>query len=138
MDRQLRYHPLFKSDVVAAADWYDERSPGLGDSFITNVRLTVDAVHEAPTRHSPSPLGVHYDRVDRFPYLILGAIHLAIAPFMRWLYNECLVYTASFFHCPWLENFLWLDKIGVISLIQMKSELSMPFRERFVGLGFAD
>lgn len=86
MDRQLRYHPLFNSDVVSAADWYDERSPGLGDSFTSNVKLTVGAVLNDPTRHSPSPLGVYYYRVDRFPYyvlfdlydreiLILGVLH---------------------------------------------------------------
>ncbi len=86
MDRQLRYHPLFNSDVVAAADWYDKRSLGLGDSFTTNVKLTVGAAHNDPTRYSPSPLGVYYYRVDRFPYyvlfdvtdleiLILGVLH---------------------------------------------------------------
>ena len=71
MDRQLRYHSLFKFDVVVAADWYDKRSPGLGDSFTTHVRLTVDSVHDAPNRHSLSPLGVRYYRVDRFPYYVL-------------------------------------------------------------------
>jgi len=35
-----------------------------------------------------------------------------------------------------LENFLWLDKIGVISSIQMKLEPTMPCKERCVERGF--
>ncbi len=71
MDSQLRYHPRFDSDVVDAANWYDKRSLGPGESFATNVGIAVDAVLNDPTRHSPSPLGVYYYRVNRFPYYVL-------------------------------------------------------------------
>ncbi len=38
---RVRYHPLFDSDVIDAADWYDARADGLGDAFVENVRQTV-------------------------------------------------------------------------------------------------
>jgi hypothetical protein len=37
MGRSLRYHPLFASDVLAAAEWYDGRLPDLGADFVTRV-----------------------------------------------------------------------------------------------------
>ncbi len=63
MDRKLRYHPLFNSDVAAAADWYDARSPGLGDAFATTVRNTVGEALSDPKRHSLEDM-VAYSRCN--------------------------------------------------------------------------
>ena len=38
MPRTLRYHPLFHSDVIDGADWYDARHPSLGTDFVSRVR----------------------------------------------------------------------------------------------------
>ena len=76
MARRIRYHPLFDCDVIGAANWYDDRSPGRGDAFTTNVRLAVEAAIVDPMRHSRTPLGLHYYRVDRFPYYVL--YHVAV------------------------------------------------------------
>jgi hypothetical protein len=34
---QVRYHPLFHTDVVSAANWYDRHKVGLGVKFLESV-----------------------------------------------------------------------------------------------------
>jgi len=71
VELRLRYHPLFGSDVIEAANWYDERSAGLGESFATNVARAVENLASDPTRFGRTPAGIHYCRIERFPYIIL-------------------------------------------------------------------
>jgi len=73
MVRAIRYHPLFNCDVIEAANWYDERSNGLGDAFCAAVRSAVDVILDDPNRHPEIGDGVRYRRVQRFPYLVLFA-----------------------------------------------------------------
>jgi len=71
MDRIVRYHSLFDCDVREAADWYDRRSPGLGDAFVDRVRRCVADVLADPERFALTPSGCRYIRVSRFPYVVL-------------------------------------------------------------------
>jgi toxin ParE1/3/4 len=86
MARSLRYHPLFDSDVLCAAEWYDERQPNLGSDFVVRVRRAIDELIEDPDRRAAIAYGVRYWPVQRFPYvvfydltelevLILGVMH---------------------------------------------------------------
>jgi toxin ParE1/3/4 len=70
MPRTLRYHPLFHSDVIDGADWYDARHPSLGTDFVTRVRSAVNLLIEDPERRTASDYGVRYWPVERFPYVI--------------------------------------------------------------------
>lgn len=84
--RSLRYHPLFDSDVLNAAEWYDERQPNLGADFLGRVRKAVDQMVADPDRRTVVDYGVRYWPVERFPYvafheltetevLVLGVMH---------------------------------------------------------------
>ncbi len=86
MGRAVRYHPLFDSDVLEAARWYDGKDEDLGADFVERVRRSVDLLIADPERRSPAEFGVRYWSVERFPYvvfyeindfevLILGAMH---------------------------------------------------------------
>lgn len=86
MARALRYHPLFDSDVLNAAEWYDCRRPNLGADFVVRVRRAVDQLTADPERRSSIDHGVRYWPVERFPYvvfydltksevLVLGVMH---------------------------------------------------------------
>ena len=88
MDRQVRYHPLFDSDVREAACWYDQRAAGLGDRFVELVRQCATDVIANPERCAKSQSGCRYIRLRRFPYvlifdfvneglLMLGVLHTA-------------------------------------------------------------
>ena len=71
MSRTLRYHPLFDCDVREAAGWYDRRSLGLGDAFVDLVRECVGEIITDPQRFASTPSGCRYNRVARFPYVVL-------------------------------------------------------------------
>ncbi|WP_438003302.1 hypothetical protein WME89_30960 [Sorangium sp. So ce321] len=46
---RVELHPEARAELRAAAIWYDEKRPGLGDEFITEVSSMLDKVGEAPT-----------------------------------------------------------------------------------------
>jgi plasmid stabilization system protein ParE len=86
MARSLRYHPLFDSDLLNAAEWYDDRQANLGSDFVARVRTTVDQLIADPERRTSIDYGVRYWPVERFPYvvfydltkselLVLGVMH---------------------------------------------------------------
>jgi plasmid stabilization system protein ParE len=86
MARSLRYHPLFDSDVLDAAEWYDRRQPNLGSDFLARVRRAVKRLIADPERRTSLEFGVRYWPVERFPYvvfydvtesevLVLGVMH---------------------------------------------------------------
>jgi len=70
MARSVRYHPLFDSDVLSAAEWYDGRQPNLGTDFIARVRKAADELIDHPERRTPIDYGVRYWPVERFPYVV--------------------------------------------------------------------
>lgn len=95
MARPLRYHPLFETDVLKAATWYDDRNPALGSDFVSRVRKAVDQLVEDPERRSAAEYGVRYWPVERFPYVVfydlseqeivlLGVMHTSREP-RKWL-----------------------------------------------------
>jgi hypothetical protein len=58
--------------MAEAYDWYEERSPGLGDDFLAAVDEGLAAVREAPQRfpvvHRDADVEVRRVRLRRFPF----------------------------------------------------------------------
>jgi toxin ParE1/3/4 len=52
---KLRIHPDAEQDLFVDAAWYDDRDPGLGDSFLKEVRTALTQVLDAPERYSLHP-----------------------------------------------------------------------------------
>jgi len=91
MARSVRYHPDFDSDVLAAAEWYDERQLGLGSDFVVRVQNATLALIADPARRSAVDYGLRYWPVERYPYvvfydftdaevLLLGVMHTSQQP----------------------------------------------------------
>lgn len=70
MNRSLRYHPLFDSDALDAAEWYDSRQHNLGTDFLARVRKAIDQLIGDPERRTSVDYGVRYWPVERFPYVV--------------------------------------------------------------------
>jgi len=70
MARAIRYHPEFHTDVLDAAQWYDERQAELGNDFVARVRKAVSDLIAAPGRRTPIEYGMCYWPIGRFPYVV--------------------------------------------------------------------
>ena len=62
------------SEAITAAIWYDDRQPGLGDDFLSVLRLTYDSIRTNPAGFPLVEYGKESDqfrrcRMKRFPYV---------------------------------------------------------------------
>lgn len=71
MAKTVRYHPLFDADVIEVANWYDERSAGLGDAFAASIERAVTEILSDPTRFATAKYQLRYHRAKRFPFIVL-------------------------------------------------------------------
>ncbi|AUX28248.1 MULTISPECIES: type II toxin-antitoxin system RelE/ParE family toxin [Sorangium] len=78
---RVELHPEARAELRAAAIWYDERRPGLGDEFIAEVSSMLDTIGEATASFqiwpgtSPAPRSIRRAIVGRFPYVIAFEVH---------------------------------------------------------------
>ena len=83
-----RYHPLVADDLSAAASYYDEISPDLGNRFRASVRARLCDVADRPESFGRLQGEMRVAILDRFPYVmifenrnthisILGVFHAA-------------------------------------------------------------
>src|SRR6476620_4514261 len=71
MSRPLRMLPSARFEMLDASDFYDSKSEGLGDRFLSDVDRSFRLIQEAPRRW-PQPIrGFHRARLHDFPYGVL-------------------------------------------------------------------
>jgi len=56
--------------VSLARDWYEARSPGLGDSFVSALEQVVDLVAALPEAFPEIAVGLRRALLSRFPYAL--------------------------------------------------------------------
>ena len=73
MSHRLEIRPLASLDIIAAAAWYEERQPGLGQRFTVEIVATIDALLPNPLLHRlrHRRLGVRWCLSKSFPYRIV-------------------------------------------------------------------
>ena len=59
-----------EQDIEEASDWYEERSTGLGQQLIDDVRALRRRIARNPMQFSEAGLGARKARLRRFPYLL--------------------------------------------------------------------
>jgi plasmid stabilization system protein ParE len=74
-------HPEARAELRAAAIWYDERRPTLGDEFVAEVSIVLERIGEVPTSFpvwpgtSTAPFSIRRAVVKRFPYVVAFEVH---------------------------------------------------------------
>ena len=63
-------HPAVDVEIKAAAAWYDERCPGLGDQFVDAVRALSRSVQQTPLRFAIRFADIRRANLTRFPYVV--------------------------------------------------------------------
>ena len=78
---RVELHLEARAELRAAAMWYEERRPGLGDEFIAEVSSMFDRIGDVPASFpawpgtAASPLSIRRAVVNRFPYVIAFEVH---------------------------------------------------------------
>ena len=67
---RLIYHPEAEAELVDAAEFYEERLPGLGAEFLDAVDAGVDIVVSDPLRAALCGQGIRRHLLKRFPYAL--------------------------------------------------------------------
>lgn len=62
--------PAAESDVATAFDWYESKSPGLGDRFLSSVRSVLERIAEAPLAFPQGRRGTRRAQLFGFPFAI--------------------------------------------------------------------
>lgn len=74
MPAALKKLPPADADIVAAAEWYDDQQPGLGEKFLEEVDATLRLLAENPEIHCVRFADVRCARLKRFkPYSVFHA-----------------------------------------------------------------
>lgn len=68
---RIEYHPAIEAELAEIRDFYNERSPHLGDDFINEFERQVLRIAAMPTRWMTVRGDTRRALMKRFPYLIL-------------------------------------------------------------------
>jgi plasmid stabilization system protein ParE len=69
----LRLIPEAQADILEAAQWYENREPGLGRSFVEDVQASLQRVSDGPERFPVTYRNFRRAIIRRFPYAIYFA-----------------------------------------------------------------
>lgn len=67
---RIEYHPATTTDLNEAIRFYNQRQPGLGDDFLTEVYATIFHIQTNPLAFKETE-GVRSALVKRFPYSVV-------------------------------------------------------------------
>ena len=87
--KPARFHPEAEIELAAEANYYEERSPGLGGRFTDEVQAAVKLAASMPGIGSPHRYGTRRVFPKSFPFSVVYSeseselVILAIAPFPR-------------------------------------------------------
>ena len=71
---RVEYHPDTVTDLNDAISYYDERVPGLGNEFRSEIYQTISRIVENPQQHRVILHNIRRCFVHRFPFSVLYRI----------------------------------------------------------------
>jgi len=70
MTLKVVFRPAARAELDDAAQWYEDRQPGLGVQFVAEIDRAVDHASKHPDRYPAKYGEIRCARVRRFPYSI--------------------------------------------------------------------
>lgn len=67
---RVRFRAEAAADVSLAREWYEGKSPGLGDAFVDSLEETVELVAGLPEAFPEIAVGLRRALLSRFPYAL--------------------------------------------------------------------
>jgi plasmid stabilization system protein ParE len=75
MASNIGYVTIFSSrvqkEIAKSWDWYEERQPGLGDRFVTEVLAKIKLIEQQPERYPTRHKSYKETPIAVFPFLII-------------------------------------------------------------------
>jgi len=71
VSRQLVFRPAALKEVHAAAEWYEQRGPGLSAEFLRAFDVAVASVERNPDQYPAVHRKMHRALLRRFPYSLI-------------------------------------------------------------------
>lgn len=71
---RIEYHPAIETELAEIRDYYNDRSPGLGDDFVNEFERQVLRIAAMPARWMIVRGDTRRTLMRRFPYLVLFRI----------------------------------------------------------------
>lgn len=67
---RLIYHPHAEGELIEAAQFYEQKVPGLGAQFLAAVEIAVSAIQQTPERWRIVEADIRRYLMHQFPYAI--------------------------------------------------------------------
>jgi plasmid stabilization system protein ParE len=72
---RLVIRPEADVELAEAAQWYEERSPGLGGEFLDSFLAVTDRLRQNPYLFAPAFQNARRALLHRFPYSVIYEVH---------------------------------------------------------------
>lgn len=70
----VEFHPEVEEEIQQSYSWYEEQSPGLGDTFISEIDFTLKRIKSSPHANQKIKNNIRRVLVSKFPYGTLYAL----------------------------------------------------------------
>lgn len=70
MNRPVVFQQSARTEFLAAADWYEQRRTGLGESFVASVQKVLDRMASQPDFYPKAFKDIHEALVFGYPYCV--------------------------------------------------------------------
>jgi toxin ParE1/3/4 len=84
---RLKFSARALREMGEAHDWYELRSPGLGDEFLVATELQLKRLEQAPLLYAEVITGVRRALLPRFPYGVFYAVRSDLVHVLAVIHN---------------------------------------------------
>jgi plasmid stabilization system protein ParE len=88
MSYRIELHPEAIAELNDSYQWYEERSPGLGERFISSLNKRLEELRSTPERYAKKKGNFREVGIEVFPYVIIYEI----------VKKESVVFVSYVFH----------------------------------------
>ena len=67
----IDFHPEVQEEIRESYEWYQSKSEGLGDQFLSEIEKTLKRVEKNPKRHPLISQNIRRCLVNKFPFGVL-------------------------------------------------------------------
>ena len=75
MGYRIELHPLALQEMEESYQWYEDRSPGLGRSFLAAIQKRFDRIADLPESYAKKKGDYREAPLPKFPFVVIYEVH---------------------------------------------------------------